>query len=208
LAGKYSAEEGASTCSPCAAGKPPPRLTPPPTTPSAFHPNARVSSPTSAPAPRTAPHAGRSGGGQHRVLENRRLGPEGQVASHMGERRLLAHGGLGALASDGGVSVWEVWSIARGHGGRRGVGRGIGRSRTRLGCLAGAGMVWKQACACRHGASATHARTHARTRTRAPAAIDMAGLAGRGASQWSVGCDCICRWQIEWQPRLLRAGCK
>ena len=140
------------------------------------------------------------------MLENRRLGPEGQVASHMGERRLLAHGGLGALASDGGVSVWEVWSIARGHGGRRGVGRGIGRSRTRLGCLAGAGMVWKQACACRHGASATHARTHARTRTRAPAAIDMAGLAGRGASQWSVGCDCICRLQIESQPRLLRVG--
>lgn len=206
MAGKYSAEEGSSTCNTCAAGKPPPSL--PSTTPFAFHPDARASSPTSAPAPRTAPHAGRSGGGQHRVLENRRLGPEGQVASHMGERRLLAHGGLGALASDGGVSVWEVWSIARGHGGRRGVGRGIGRSRTRLGCLAGAGMVWKQACACRHGASATHARTHARTRTRAPAAIDMAGLAGRGASQWSVGCDCICRWQIEWQPRLLRAGCK
>ena len=43
------------------------------------------------------PHAGRSGGGQHRVLENRCLGPEGQVACRKGVCHLIAYGGIGAL---------------------------------------------------------------------------------------------------------------
>ena len=58
----------------------------------------------------------RSGGGQHGVLENRCLAPEGQVASHMGVGHPVAYGGMGALASYGAASVWEVWSNARGPG--------------------------------------------------------------------------------------------
>ena len=85
-------------CSTCAAGKLP------------------TSTPLDDPLHFRPPHLGRSGGGQHRVLENRCLGPEGQVACRKGVCHLIAYGGIGALASYGGVSAWEVGSIARGQG--------------------------------------------------------------------------------------------